>query len=68
MSSCCGNELIFNSVISEVVSSNLEQASYFINILYNSGFIVGVTVVIGAVILWLIVKSVSSLDRERANA
>lgn len=41
MSSCCGNELIFNSVISEVVASNLEQASYFINILYNSGFIVG---------------------------
>lgn len=41
MSSCCGNELIFNSVISEVVASNLEQASYFINILYNSGFVVG---------------------------
>lgn len=55
MSSCCGNELIFNSVISEVVASNLEQVLYFIDIVYNSGFILG-AVFIGAVIVVFVSK------------
>lgn len=66
MSSCCGNELIFNSVISEVVWSNLEQVSYFINIVNNSGFILG-AVLIGVVLVVVVVKSVSSSHRKRAK-
>lgn len=50
MSSCCGNELFINSVISEIVTSNLEQASYFINIVYNSRSILGIIVLIGFVV------------------
>lgn len=30
--SCCGNELIYNSVLSEVVASNIEQIVYLIDI------------------------------------
>lgn len=66
MTSCCGNELIFNSVISEVVSSNLEQASYFINILYESSFTLVAVILIGILIVVLgCRKSVNIKSRSR---
>lgn len=41
MSSCCGNELIYNSVLSEVLASNLENISYLIDILIKFWPLIG---------------------------
>lgn len=51
MTSCCGNELIFNSVISEVFASNLEQIRYLVNFLFNSWSAIGAIVSIGVVVV-----------------
>lgn len=51
MSSCCGNELLFDSVVNEIVSSNLEVFSYFTDVVGDYwGYYLGATV-IGIVVL-----------------
>lgn len=50
MSSCCGNELIFNSVISEVVSANIRQIGNLANT-ENSCFIFITIVIVLSVLL-----------------
>lgn len=48
--SCCGNELFFNSVAHEVVSSNLDQISHFINIVRDNWGFFG-AILIGAALV-----------------
>lgn len=56
MSSCCGNEVLFNSVISEVVDANLGVIADLADACYSAWSTVGAVIVFGAITLVLIHK------------
>lgn len=56
--SCCGNELVYNSVISEVVTSNLVE---IVNLLhkFSSNFVAfGAIIIVGSLVLFTSRRSI----------
>lgn len=48
--SCCGNELVFNSVAREIVSSNLDQISYISIIVRDNWGFFGAGIIAAALV------------------
>lgn len=54
MSSCCGNELIYNSALSEVVSTNLSLLVKLVNIEYGTASLLIAVIVISLTLVAIV--------------
>lgn len=53
---CCGNELMFNSVLSEVVSNNLELIANLVQNEYSACVILGALGLTGAAVVVILYR------------